>query len=609
MDENQVAQTSTGSDLGSGINPYEVQTGSITEEQIAEANTTLQKYKEGKSAFEQKIVDNEEWYKVRHWPQIRDTEQDIEPASGWLFNAVANKHASAMDSFPSPNILPREQSDTEEAKKLTSIIPVLLDQMDFEQTYNDEQWHKQINGVGCYGVFWDRVSRNGLGDVMVKDIDLLNLFWQPGVTDIQDSRSMFCVSLEDEDLLEQMYPELEGKLGGSTIDVAKYTFDDNIDTTGKALVVDWYYKQIVDGQTILQYCKYIGSTPVFATEGNSEFPNGWYEDGKYPFVFDVLYPLAGLPTGFGTVDVGKSTQEYIDHMNQALAKNVLVSATPRFFIRDDGGVNEQEFADLTKDLVHTSGSLGQDSIMPIQSRSVDGSVITAIRDKVDELKETVGNRDVSSGGVSGGVTSGSAIAAMQEAGAKLDRDANKGAYRAYRKVIKMIIERIRQFYDDTRYFRIIGDNGETEFVGYSNANIRPQMQPGVMGVETGYRLPEFDVEVTAEKASPYSRMSNNELALQLYNAGVFNPELAQSAMMLLEMMDFDKKEKVMSMVQQAAAQYAAMQQSMMGMPMGGGAAPGMMGGTGVMPSQSTATGTDTPLMQRERERVANSTAP
>lgn len=38
---------------------------------------------------------------------------------------------------------------------LTSIIPVILDQNDFEETYSDVQMYKLKTGTGVYGVFWD----------------------------------------------------------------------------------------------------------------------------------------------------------------------------------------------------------------------------------------------------------------------------------------------------------------------------------------------------------------------------------------------------------------------------------------------------------------------
>ena len=157
-------------------------------------------------------------------------------------------------------------------------------------------------------------------------------------------------------------------------------------------------------------------------------------------------------------------------------KNMLANARPRYFIRSDGSVNKEEFADTNTELITVDGNLGQDSILPVQPNTLNNIYVEVLNNKIDELKETTGNRDISTGGTTSGVTAASAIAAMQEAGSKLSRDNNKASYRAFRKLCLMIIELIRQFYDLPRCFRIMGENGAARFVQYSNAGISPQMQ-------------------------------------------------------------------------------------------------------------------------------------
>lgn len=534
----------------------------IGREQIQNARQTLMRYKEGKANLEQKVIECEQWYKLRNWECLRresNGKNQVEPVSGWLFNSIANKHADTMDNFPSPNILPREEGDKAEAEMLTSIIPVILDQNNFEETYDIEADDKLKCGTGIYGVFWDASKLNGLGDISVEHEDILSLFWQPGITDIQESRNLFHVALRDNDTLVSEYPQLNGKLGSSCLELSRYIYDDNVDTSDKSAVIDWYYKKRVDGKMVLHYCKFVNDEVLFATENEPEkYPNGWYDHGLYPYVFDPLFRMKGTPCGFGYIDVGKSAQEYIDRGNQAIMQNMLANSKPRHFIRTDGAVNEEEYADMTRDFVHVDGNLGQDSILPIQGKPLNSIYVQVIKDKIDELKETTGNRDISTGGTASGVTAASAIAAMQEAGSKLSRDNNKATYRAFRQVCLMVIELIRQFYDLPRCFRIMGENGAARYVQYSNAGIQPQPQGIEMGVDMGYRVPLFDIEITAQKQSPYSKMSQNELALQFYSAGFFNPQMADQALACLDMMDFDRKQFIMQKIAQNGGMYQQM---------------------------------------------------
>ena len=318
-------------------------------------------------------------------------------------------------------------------------------------------------------------------------------------------------------------------------------------------MVDWYYKQVQGGRTVLHYCKFVGDNVLFATENEPDYAQrGWYDHGLYPFVFDPLFRTEGTPCGFGYIDVAKSAQEYIDRGNQAILMNLLVNARPRHFIRSDGSINEAEYADLSQDFVHVEGGLGQDSILPIQSTGLSGVYLSVLNGKVDELKEVTGNRDISTGGTSTGVTAASAIAAMQEAGSKLSRDSNRAAYRAFRKICLMVIELIRQFYGLPRCFRIVGSRGTEEFIRYSNQGL-----VGVQDELTGLtRVPLFDISVSAQKQSAYSRLSQNEMALQFYSAGFFDPRNAQAALLCMDMMDFDRKEMVMQRIAANAQQYA-----------------------------------------------------
>ena len=531
----------------------------IGPDRLRRARQDLNRYREGKANLERRVIENEQWYRLRHWECIRrGAGSQVEPTSGWLFNAIANKHAEAMDNYPSPNVLPREEGDREKAQALGSILPVILQQEDFEDTYDRVMDDKLKSGTGIYGVFWDPEKLEGLGDISIRRIDILNLYWEGGITDIQQSRNVFYLGLWDNDLLLERYPQLEGKLSGAAEQGNRYVYDDRVDTADKSAVIDWYYKKRQGGKTVLHYCKFVGDTVLFATENEEDYRDrGWYDHGCYPFVLDPLFRTAGSPCGFGYIDVAKSAQEYVDRGNQAILQNLLANARPRHFIRADGAVNEEEYGDMTRDFVHVDGNLGEDSIKPISGKSLSDIYVTVIANKIDELKEVTGTRDVTTGGTVHGVTAASAIAAMQEAGSKLSRDSNMASYRAFRKVCLMAVELIRQFYDLPRAFRILGPQGGVEFITFSNAGLKPQDQGVELGVELGIRTPLFDIEISAEKQSPYSRLSQNEMAMQFYSAGLFDPARSTEALTALDMMDFNGKSALVEKVRQNGGRYQA----------------------------------------------------
>ena len=574
----------------------------IGEEEVKKGLEILKKYKRGKTQLEDKITRNEKWYRLRHWDLLsnENNQDDPKPASGWLFNVIISKHADYMDSFPSSDILPREEGDVEEADRLSSIIPVVMKQNGYKKVYSDEAWYKLKHGTGVYGVFWDKEKLNGLGDISIKSMDLLSIFWQPGVTDIQDSENIFTVELVSTRELENQYPQCRGQLSKVEDNVLKkYMYDETIDTKDKSAVIDWYYKKRVNGKETLQYIKFVDEIVLYATENDREVPTevkpmpitdemgnpmldemgnplmqpmevpsgipmcdrGLYDHAKYPFVFDVLFPEAGMPVGFGFVDVCKNAQASIDVYNNAFEKNVQFVASPRYLVRNDGGINEEEFSNPNTLLVHVDGNLGEDSVAPINTPVfINSNYINILDQKITEMKETAGNRDATTGGTQAGVTAASAIAAMQESAGKTSRDQIATTYEAHKEVVYFVIELIRQFYNIPRQFRIIGQSGQQEFAQYSNAGLLPQYQGNDFGVDMGYRIPAFDIEVKAEKESAYTQLSQNELAIQFYNQGFFNPQYTDQALACLDMMEFQGKGQVVQKIQQNGTMYEQMLQ-------------------------------------------------
>lgn len=541
----------------------------IGEAELKAAQDRLERYKEGKANYDARVIENEDWWKLQHWknfhrklPVFENKEQNYnsKPVSAWLFNSIMNKHADAMDNFPEPAVLPRARDDEQAAKTLSSILPVIMDRCDFESTYSSVWWDKLKNGCGVYGVFYNPTLEKGVGDVDIRPIDVLNIYWEPGVQDIQDSKDVFLQTLRDNDQLESEHPELKGKLRESGLTQKQYHYDDHVDTSHKSIIVDWYYKVNHGNGDVLHYVQYVDDVILYASEDDPKYAEtGFYTHGKYPFVIDVLYEEKGTPAGFGYIDIMRNPQEFIDRLDGAILDNTMWAAKPRYFAKDSMSINEKEFLDTNKQLIHVAGTPNDDNLRPIDTKELSPNALAVLQAKIDELKETSGNRDFSQGSTSSGVTSGSAIAALQEAGSKGSRDMLKGSYRAYSTICNLVIELIRQFYDEPRTFRIVGENGAPDFMEFNNAWMRAQ-EYTEFGIDYVTKEPVFDIKVKAQKASPYSRLAQNELAMQFYQSGFFNPQLSDQALATIDMMDFEGKEKVRETIRNNGTMYEQLQQ-------------------------------------------------
>ena len=553
----------------------------IGTEQLKKFNQVLEKYHSGKKQTEIRIVASENWWKLRNTVEEQKVSSigadgGFTSVSGWLHNVIVSKHADAMEAYPEPNILPREDMDKGEAQMLSAIVPCVLEQNQFETTYSDNAWQKLKTGTGVYKVVWEQSKLNGLGDISVERVNLLNIYWEPGVTDIQRSRYFFHTELCDKDVLEQQYPQLEGKLKGKTFVSTKFLYDDHVDTENKYTVIEVYYHKFVEGKNTLQYCRYVGEHVLFATENETQpiidevtqqikppmAVTGLYDHGKYPYVFDALYPIEGSPCGYGYIDICRNPQTVIDLLNTSFVKNAMVGAIPRYFKRQNGGVNAEQFLDLSNPLVEVTGNLDETALRRIEHDTLDSNYIAVLDRTIQELRETSGNTETSTGNISSGVTAASAIAALQEASGKGSKDSTQTSYRAYTKIVDMCIELIRQFYTMPRQFRIVGEYGMQKFVSYTNAGIVQQYQGNDFGQDMGFRLPVFDIKVSAQKKNVYTKVSQNELALQFFQHGFFNPQLTDQTLMCLEMMDFDGKDGIMQKVAQNGTLYQKLMQYM-----------------------------------------------
>ena len=524
----------------------------ITRERLMEANRILKKYKAGKQKLESRLLEDEKWWRGHAWDTMAEQGNPRDPKrpTKWLVNVILGKHADMMDAYPEPVVLPREEGDQMEAKRLTSILPVILEQNHFEEVFGKQAWEKCKHGTGAYAVYWDSSKLNGLGDVNICGIDLLNLFWEPGIEDIQQSRNVFLVSAQDKDLLVQKYPQLADQNLSTDFTLRQYDAEGKAEMSDKALVIDWYYHTYEGGVKTLQYCKYCGLNVLYASEDDEALGGmGWYQDGEYPFVLDTQFPQKESPAGWGYIDLGRDAQESIDLLDYAININARAGAIPRYFRKTDSPINLEQFLDFTNPIVEVEGGLGEADMVPIQHYPLESIYVQQLSNKIEELKQTCGNQDVSNG-ITSGVTAASGIAAQQEAAGRTSRDGNKGTYRAYAKLLEMVIERIRQFYDIPRSFRILGSSGTYEFTQFDHSGLVLQPNPGLAGQEMGWRKPVFDIKVSAQKQNAYSKMAQNELALQLLSAGVFNPDLSDQSLALLSMMDFSRKDDLARTVEQ-----------------------------------------------------------
>jgi len=519
--------------------------GKIKEDFIMKALGMYETYKSDKQSLNERICENERWY--RKWHEANSgNEYDREKnslncATAYVFSAIENKYADAMDNFPHPKILEREPSDTRTAEILSKILPVQLEMSDFKKCYK-QNWRKKLKyGTAVYGVFYNQSKK----EIEIKSLNVLGIYCDMHLADVQESQFLFITQAFDNEILKRQYPQYAHLFEG---DAAVETYNGRAVVKDRTEVIDCYYKK-PDGSVHLM--KIAKGNLIEASEDIPGYEKGLYAHGKYPVVFDCLYLCDDSPFGYGITDVIRNPQMYIDRLDSIILKNAALAGKQRWLVKDKGAINEEEFKDWSKDIIHVDGSLDENHIKPFQASSISEFILNHRNEKIMELKEVIGNRDFQQGGATGGVTAASAISSLQHAGEKLSRAMIDDSFDIYSEVIKLCIELIREFYSEERIFRITNDMGNIEFVEFSNRLLtRIDYQRDSLGfpVSAEYHEAEFDIEIVPERQSPSSRESNNQLLLELWRNGLFTSQVPEVAVAVLESMNFDGKEKLIEVL-------------------------------------------------------------
>lgn len=546
----------------------ETQTGSgknsgkpIGEEEIMKAKGIMKEYFNAKRLFDVRYRNNfdvynllynendgEQYYIGSDGQPVR--EQFPERIGGQTLNVILNKHADAMDNYPEAMFLPRSKDDEHTAAMLNCIVPCILERNGFQKTYSDAWTDKLVGGACGYGVIWDSNRENGLGDIAIVRVNLLCMAWAPYIEDIQESPNLFLVSYEDVDAVKAAYPELED-VSAEDLGLESFTtFHAETETKNKAAVIDWYYKK----NGVLHFCKFCGNQVIFASENEAEkYPRGFYEHGLYPYEVGALFPLRKTPVGFSFVDICRMPQKQLDLLKRDILKNIHINSQTRNLVNRQAAVNIDDLRDMNVEFVEADGGDLSRMIHPIDSKDIAAGALSMFQFSVDQIKDITGTNDPSNGAGAAGVTSGAAIAALQEAGGKISRDINKRGFSEFEKICVLILEEIRQFYNPARWFRIVGEDKKTEYVQFDNEGLQPQTVK-VDGVEDDFeRLPVFDIKIKAQRSNPFTTAANNQLMTDMYRMGVFSPENAEASLTMLEGMSFEGKDKIAEQIKSNSA--------------------------------------------------------
>lgn len=501
--------------------------GKVNKNLIYEALDAYKTYKADREPLISRIRDNEAFYRMSYERTYDGINEDMACDTPFIFSAIENCRADAIDNYPVANIIERDPEGSRVAELLRKVIEAQLEIADFKAVYKENVRNKLKYGTAVYGVFYDSDTKN----IDLRAIDILDIYVDMHIPDIEDSRFVFINAAIENDILRERYPDFKDLFSG---DAQVETLGDTYSLKDRTVVTDCYYKLANGAVHMMKLCN---DTVIEATEDMTGYEDGLYTHGKYPVIFDIMYPSADSPFGFGMIDIGKSTQVEINKLDDAICENIICGAKPRYLAKRNGGISEEEFCDFSKSIVHYEGDT--DSICAISHNALSDSILSHRETKKEELKEILANRDFQQGGTTGGVTAASAIETLRQAGEKRSRAIITDTYDTYKSIIYMVIELMRQFFVTPRMYRVCDSTGKKSFAEFSKDMMYSCDRPL-----------EFDIDVTIQRENPYSRESINKTIMDLWKMGLLHSDNVNASVIAIKNMQFDGKEKLIADLQE-----------------------------------------------------------
>ena len=506
-----------------------------TQEMIQRAYRDFDEFFTATRQYRERCAANEAFWRGDHWRGYGAREADApEPVTPVLFSTLESVLADMMDNYPEAVLIGEEPGDDALAGELTQIVRFILKRRGYRETFRRKCRGALKKGASALQVFWNDALLDGMGDVDIRELDIRSLLWDPAFEDIQDGRACIQHSFYPREWFGRHYPKALDEMKGDGYRRERFGGETPLDGGAEdILLMDyWFREPDEEGVTRVHMLRIAGG--ALLEDSRRTRPQGMYAHGRYPFIVEALYPIEGQPVGFGLIDALKNMQMYADRMDQIILKNIQMSASPKMMISRSADIDEEALTDWSREVVR-AGRIDENAVRWFQAAPLNPYAMAHHRGKLDAIKEQSGQNQFNRGETMGGVTAASAIVALQEAGNKRSRMLIEQMNDGFERMVRMIVELVAENYTEPRRVRVRGE-GTDNMLQFD-------------GSAWGERGPlDFDISVNVQKQTPQRTLYQNELALQLLQAGVIEREDA------LGMMTFPGKDAVMARAARGAPQ-------------------------------------------------------
>lgn len=494
-----------------------------------------------------RLDDNSRVYNGDHWYNFGDKNPQNDslprPNIPILSSAIENLKADYNDEFPEAVITKESVHSDALAKVLTAVVRQELDLCDFEVEYGNIVQDILQDGWGCFEVGYNPDANGGMGGSYIRSVMNKNFLCDPAVRDLQDGRACFKIDMKPKYWFKQRYPEQFPfmkedreyiQFNHETITDA----DNNMSNSTFSLIEIWVREY--DPETCrhkVHFAKVAGHQLLELS--TTDYPDGYYSHGMYPFVITSLFPQRGTELGLGLVDIFKDPQRFSDKAVQIILANLYRAAKPRIVVDENYLSNPEEVLDADVEVIRTRGNVAQAYAWQ-QTQPLPNTAFGVVDYLTGTIKNESGTNDQSRGQTSAGVTAASAITALQEMSTKRSRMGAQRLQHSFRKAVYMLLDVIKEKHLVPRQLEITL-NGTPVAVKFDRKWMAEQLKDA-----DGTPLVPF-VAIKSARQTRYSKMAHNELVLQMMQTtnGTTDPVI------MLEAIQGDEMESILDTIRKA----------------------------------------------------------
>lgn len=466
--------------------------------------------------------EHEEMRRARQMRQLRQDEQSkTAPLSNTLNSCVDNVIADQIDNMPEAKMYPEREETAKSAEEMSDIVSFVLYQAGWPGKYQQLMEDAVVTGTGIAQVVWneDALDGDGLPDVTVWHPE--DFFPDPQYENLQDGRGCFKATRTTVAWVEEHYPDARGyvkaddvRYGEEVSGEALYAPDGDRDTT----LLEFWYKRYdaKKRKNRVHMALFAGKALLYSTEldygveRKGEYEEGVYAHGLYPFTMYKYRSVWRRPFGTGLIYDYRSQQEAIDRYQKYIDDNARQSSRQRLFIRKGSGINPDEVADMSRDIVEWEGNDIREVMQPVQADPLNGQVYQMMQYLSDTMKQDSGQNQFSRGEGGMGVTAASAIEMLQTAGGKITRWHTECFKDSFREMIEQLLWVLSEYMEPGRTLKIVGGWDSTGAMEERLVQLLATRKEG-----DDLPKPAYTVRVQVQRHNPGWIQEENNFILQI----------------------------------------------------------------------------------------------